>query len=57
MYVFHIRYMEMDVNLYDRCARENNDKQRAKEAERNAAANKWRAILDAANSSGIQVPP
>ena len=45
----------MDVNLYDKCARENSDKQRAKEAERAAAANKWKAIADSAAANGITV--
>jgi hypothetical protein len=48
-------YMEMDVNLYDRCARENNDRQRNKEAERLAASNKWKAIADAASASGFHI--
>jgi len=48
-------YMEMDVTLYDRCARENNDKIRSRDAERNSAAIKWKAILDQASENGINV--
>jgi len=46
-------YMEMDASLYDKCARENNEKVRSRETERTVASNKWKAILDSAAASGI----
>ncbi len=49
------RYMEMDIALYEKCSRDNNDKLRKQEAEKEAGANKWKAILDAAVASGIDI--
>lgn len=37
-------YMEMDINLYDKCNREHLEKTRARESEREAADNKWQTI-------------
>lgn len=45
----------MDNALYEKCARENNEKQRAKEAERAQAASKWKAIMDSAAANGIDI--
>ncbi len=52
---FWCRYMEMDIALYEKCSRDNNDKLRKAEAEKEAGANKWKAIMDAATASGIDV--
>ena len=46
-------YMEMDATLYDKCARENTDKTRSKEAERDAAAVKWQQMIAAAKAKGV----
>ena len=37
-------YMEMDINLYDKCNREHLEKTRSRESEREAADNKWQTI-------------
>ncbi len=47
--------MEMDINLYDKCSRESNDKIRQQGADREAAANKWQMILNSALSNGIPI--
>ena len=47
------RYMEMDNTLYEKCARENTEKQRLKDSERTQAAAKWKSIMDSAAASGI----
>jgi ferredoxin len=47
--------MEMDINLYDKCSRESNDRARQKEQEREAAANRWQSILNSALSNGIPI--
>jgi hypothetical protein len=47
------RYMETDVNLYDRCARETSDKDRVKEGNRVLANAKWQAIQEAAAAKGV----
>ena len=47
--------MEMDIALYEKCSRDNNDKLRKQEAEKEAGANKWKAILDQATASGIDI--
>lgn len=52
-----LRYMELDINLYDRCARENNEKERAKEAQRAAAASKWSTIAQGAAARGVLPDP
>lgn len=46
----------MDVNLYDRCSREYNEKIKAKATERESAAAKWQSILQLATINGISVP-
>ncbi len=48
-------YMEMDINLYDRCNREHMDKIRTKDAEREAAAVKWATIKALAVQKGVIV--
>ena len=45
----------MDVALYEKCQRENTEKQKKQEAEREASNQKWKAILDNAAASGIDV--
>jgi hypothetical protein len=47
--------MEMDIALYEKCSRENNEKIKKQEAEREAANQKWKSILDSASASGIDV--
>lgn len=48
-------YMEMDVHLYEKCSRENNEKLRKQEAEREAANMRWNMIRETAKASGIDV--
>lgn len=48
-------YMEMDVQLYEKCSRESNEKVRKQEAEREAAVLKWDMITNSAVSSGVDV--
>lgn len=45
----------MDIALYEKCSRENNEKIKKQEAEREAAAQKWKQIMDLATSHGIDV--
>lgn len=45
----------MDIQLYDRCSSESNEKQRKELADREAAQLKWNIILDQAASKGIDV--
>jgi len=47
-------YMEMDINLYEKCARENTEKVRAKEAEREGAAGVWASLIEQARALGVQ---
>lgn len=47
--------MEMDIQLYEKCSRENTEKARKLEADREASATKWTAILDSATSAGIDI--
>jgi hypothetical protein len=47
--------MEMDIQLYEKCQRENNDKLRKLEADKDAGQNKWKAIMDSATAVGIDV--
>jgi hypothetical protein len=47
--------MEMDATLYDKCARENSDKTRIRDAEREAAASKWTALIAAAAAKGVHL--
>jgi uncharacterized protein (UPF0335 family) len=47
--------MEMDVNLYEKCSRENNEKIKKQESERAEAQAKWKSIMDSAASNGIDV--
>jgi serine/threonine-protein phosphatase 2A regulatory subunit B' len=48
-------YMEMDIQLYDKCSRENNEKLRKMESDREASQQKWNLIMDSATSSGIDI--
>jgi hypothetical protein len=54
---FGCRYMELDINLYDRCSREHNEKERAKESQRAAAASKWSSITEGAAAKGVLPDP
>lgn len=47
--------MEMDIQLYEKCSRENNEKARKLEADREASQQKWGMILESATSSGIDI--
>ena len=47
--------MEMDVSLYERCARENTDKIRLKDLEREAADVRWSVLIAAAAAKGVFV--
>jgi hypothetical protein len=47
--------MEMDIALYEKCSRENNEKIKKQEAEREAAQVKWQQIIENAKNSGIDV--
>jgi hypothetical protein len=47
--------MEMDIALYEKCSRENNEKIKKQEAEREAAAQKWKQIMDMASAQGNDV--
>lgn len=46
-------YMEMDINLYDKCSREYSEKNRTKDQERIAANDKWAKLEAAALSNGL----
>jgi serine/threonine-protein phosphatase 2A regulatory subunit B' len=48
-------YMEMDLALYDKCSRENNEKIRNKEQEREIATQKWNSIINSAISNGANI--
>merc|ERR1712000_227742 len=37
-------YMELDINLYDRCGRETAERDKLRESQRAAAATKWKQI-------------
>lgn len=45
----------MDIQLYEKCSRENNEKTRKLEADREASQQKWAMILDNATASGIDI--
>lgn len=45
--------MELDINLYDRCSREHNEKERAKVDLRAAANSKWLTITESASAKGV----
>lgn len=47
------RYMEMDISLYDKCSRDNSEKNKAAEAERDKAANKWQTLTSTVQAKGI----
>ena len=47
--------MEMDIQLYDKCSRENNEKMRKADADREASQQKWATILDSATAAGIDL--
>ena len=51
--LFYCRYAESDQALYDKCLRESVEKAKAREAERAAAALKWKEILAAAAAKGV----
>lgn len=55
LFVCCYRYMEMDQALYDKCSREYAEKQKKLDQEREAAATKWKSILDQAVAAGIDV--
>ena len=46
-------YMEMDINLYDKCSRERQDKMKDKEIMREQAAAKWDEITKLAAEKGL----
>lgn len=43
----------MDIALYEKCSRENNEKIKKQEAEREAALLKWQHMIESAKNSGI----
>ena len=45
----------MDINLYDKCSREYNEKNRNKEQERTVALDKWAKLEAAAVASGLTI--
>jgi len=45
--------MELDINLYDRCSREHNEKERTKNDLRTAASAKWQSITESAAAKGV----
>lgn len=45
----------MDIALYEKCSRDNNDKLRKADAEKEASAAKWKAIMESARASNIDV--
>jgi len=47
--------MEMDIALYDKCSRENNEKIKAREAEREHSSVKWNLLVSAAQAKGVDV--
>lgn len=47
--------MELDISLYDRCARDNNEKERLKDSQRAASKSKWASIADAAAAKGVKL--
>lgn len=49
-------YNEMDIALYDKCSREYTEKNRAKDAEREAANKKWQTLIVQAQSNGVILP-
>jgi hypothetical protein len=49
--------MEMDMTLYDKCAREHAERQKAKDSDREAAQAKWAQVAEAAAAMGVTVPP
>ena len=48
-----VRYMEMDINLYDKCSREYSEKTRSREQERSLASDKWAKLEAAAAANGL----
>lgn len=48
-------YMEMDIQLYDRCSREYNDSLKTSLGEREVAQNKWQSIMNMAVSNGVVI--
>ena len=49
------RYMEMDIQLYEKCSRENNEKTRKLESDRETSQQKWNIIIESATASGIDI--
>lgn len=47
-------HQENDMNLFEKCSREGDDKQKRSEQERSEAVNKWIALKDAAAKQGIK---
>lgn len=48
-------FMEMDIALYERCAREHAERTKLQDAEREAARLKWEQLLAGAKKNGIDV--
>ncbi len=45
----------MDINLYDKCSKETNDKLRVKDSDRETANNKWQMVLNTALANGVPI--
>ena len=45
--------MEMDINLYDKCNKERQEKNKINEAAREEAANKWSELQKLAAEKGV----
>ena len=45
----------MDIQLYEKCSRENNEKTRKLEADKEISQQKWSIIMETATSSGIDI--
>lgn len=48
-------YMDSDLSLYDKCSRENGDKQKQDELEREKASDKWTVLQAQAKEQGLTV--
>ena len=46
-------YMEVDINLYDKCNKDYLEKQRNAPQERENADNKWARVLELAKAKGV----
>jgi len=45
----------MDLALYEKCSRENNEKVKKSEAERDASNQRWKSLIEQAASNGVDV--